>query len=88
MAKSGGMVRPRCKACGNEDKFDFKVPNDVWANVVPAHLRNRVVCLQCFDRFASERGIEYARSLRALYFAGDRAAFEFRPVSAVTVGLG
>jgi hypothetical protein len=79
------MVRPRCKACGRNDKFDFNVPDDVWSEVVPGHLRNRVVCLSCFDDFASDRRIDYARSLRVLFFAGDRASFEFRPVTAVTV---
>jgi hypothetical protein len=75
----------RCKVCGRADKFDFHVPDALWREVVPATLRNRVVCLACFDDLASERGIDYARSLRALFFAGDRASFEFRPVSAVTV---
>lgn len=82
---SDGVGRQRCKACGREDKFDFNVPDEVWAAVVPEELRKRVVCLACFDRFAAELGIDYARSLRALFFAGDRASFEFRPLWAVTV---
>ena len=74
-----------CKACGNRDKFDFGVPNDIWEAVVPVHLRNRVVCLSCFDDFAEIRGIEYAAHVSALYFAGDGAALEFRVASAATV---
>jgi hypothetical protein len=79
------MDRPRCKACGRDDKFDFHVPDAIWVAVVPHHLVTRVVCLGCFDDFAAERGVEYARSLNGVFFAGDRAAFELRPVSAVTV---
>ena len=79
------MQRPRCKACGREDKFDFHVPDALWRAVVPEHLKDRVVCLACFDDFAFERGIEYARCLRAVFFAGDRGVFEFRPVSAVSI---
>jgi hypothetical protein len=79
------MHRQRCKACGRSDKFDFHVPDDLWSAVVPGDLVNRVVCLSCFDDFAAERGVEYARSLRAVFFAGDRAAFELRPVWAASV---
>ena len=74
-----------CKACGNRDKFDFDVPDEVWRAVVPIHLRNRVVCLSCFDDFAQIRGIEYAAHVSALHFAGDGAALVFRPVSGTTV---
>ena len=73
-----------CKACGNRDKFDFHVSNEVWEAVVPDYLQNRVVCLGCFDDFAQLRGIEYAAHVSALYFAGDGAAFEFHVVSAAT----
>jgi hypothetical protein len=79
-------MQQRCKACGRADKFDFHVPDGVWRAVVPPELHSRVVCLGCFDAFADERGIEYARSLRAIFFAGDRASFELRPIWAVTVG--
>lgn len=70
-----------CKVCKRPDKFDFDLPDDVWAEVVPHAYRNRVVCLACFDEFAREAGVEYAAHLRALYFAGDRAAFAFNVVS-------
>lgn len=73
-----------CKACGHQDKFDFHVPSDLWKRVVPSWLRNRVVCLYCFDEFAHERNIDYAASLRTLHFAGKRAALEFRIVRAIS----
>jgi hypothetical protein len=47
--------------------------------------RNRVLCLACFDDFARRRQVDYASCLRTLYFAGDRAVFRFRTVSAITV---
>lgn len=74
-----------CKACGNRDKFDFDVPDEIWQAVVPIHLRNRVVCLPCFDDFAQLQGINYAAHVSALHFAGDGAALVFRPVSGTTV---
>ena len=79
-------MRQRCKVCGHVDKFDFQVPDEIWAAVVPEALRDRVVCLACFDDFAQRRQVDYASCLRTLYFAGDRAAFEFRAVAAARVG--
>ena len=76
-----------CKACGNRDKFDFDVPDEIWRAVVPTHLQNRVVCLPCFDDFAQLQGIDYAAHVSALHFAGDGAALVFRPVSGTTVDL-
>jgi hypothetical protein len=75
----------RCKACGQRDKFDFHVPDEIWAAAVPPDLRSRVVCLACFDRFARERNVQYAGSIRTLHFAGDQAAMVFRLVSAAPV---
>ena len=72
----------RCKVCGKRDKFNFTVPDDIWEKVVPKPFRNSVVCLACFDAFASMRGIDYADAIAAeVYFAGDKASFTFRIVS-------
>lgn len=78
-------LRQTCKACGRPDKFDFHVPDHVWVAVVPTGLQKKVVCLFCFDAFAMERQIDYAAHLQTIYFAGDRAAFEFRTVWCVPV---
>ena len=66
----------RCKVCGKRDKFDFQVSDAVWQAAVPAPYVNRVVCLGCFDAFASQRGVAYAEALmREVYFAGEGACF-------------
>jgi hypothetical protein len=77
--------RQKCKACGCADKFDFHVPDAIWNEIVPAQLRNNVVCLSCFDKFAFEKQVDYAGSVDVLYFAGDRAIFKFETVSAAAV---
>jgi hypothetical protein len=79
------MGRQTCKSCGRRDKFDFNVPDSLWASVVPPELRNRVVCLACFDDFAREAGVDYSHDLTTLYFAGDRAAFVFKVESSAPV---
>jgi hypothetical protein len=78
-ALPNGGVRQTCKACGEPHKFCFQVPDEIWVAVVPAELQNRVVCLHCFDDFAYEKGIKYAAHLAELCFAGDAAAFVFKP---------
>jgi hypothetical protein len=84
-----GMIPPHqrqtCKACGRPDKFDFHLPDEVWAAVVPPELVNRVVCLFCFDEFARQKGIAYAHQISVVCFAGDRASFSFRVERAVDV---
>lgn len=77
-------MRQTCKACGRPDKFNFDVPDHVWRAVVPVELQTRVVCLACFDTFARKNNVDYAASLRAVFFAGDAAAFEFQPVVLAT----
>src|ERR1051326_5392561 len=72
-----------CKACGKRDAFDFHVSDETWACVVPLEFRTRVVCLHCFDLFARERGVLYAKEITTLYFAGEQASFIFHTDKAV-----
>jgi hypothetical protein len=84
-------VRKLCGACGRPDKFVYQVSDDIWERVVPSGLRNRVVCLVCFDDFAAMRRVNYARHLTvSLRFAGDAATFEFevrRAIASVYSGV-
>src|SRR4029077_3460298 len=70
--------RQTCKVCRCPDKFDFNVPDEVWRRVVPREYQLGVVCLECFDSFASEKEVDYSDSIDGLYFAGDKAAFKFQ----------
>lgn len=63
--------------CGRPDKFDFQVPDDIWRLIVPSKYQTKVVCLACFDDFATARDIDYSMSLRTLYFAGGKTSFKF-----------
>ena len=77
--------RQRCKVCGNADKLNFDLPDEIWAAAVPEEYRDRVVCLSCFDDFARERQVAYAGYLTTLYFAGDRASLVLHVAVAVDV---
>ena len=72
----------RCKVCGRVDKFNFTVSDEIWKKVVPMPFQNHVVCLTCFDAFASLKGIDYANDISAeIYFDGDKGSFELRIVT-------
>lgn len=76
--RSPGFVgHQSCKSCGRRDKLNFYVPDEVWESVVPKRLRNRVVCLACFDGFAAGNGIPYATDIDEICFVGDAANLNF-----------
>lgn len=80
-----GPKQQTCKVCGRQDKFDYHIPDGMWKRVVPRQYRNKVVCLACFDDFASAKRIDYSDSLDVLYFAGDKAIFTFETRSSESV---
>ena len=58
------MLSPeRCKVCLRASGFSFHITDDMWAKVVPEPFRKKVVCLTCFDSFASAKGIAYVEAL-------------------------
>jgi len=69
-----------CRSCRCVDKFDFHVPDLVWKQVVPKNLQTRVVCLECFDKFAAEKQVPYTHFLHTVYFAGEKAQMELKVV--------
>lgn len=69
----------RCKVCGKRDKMNFNIHDDeIWKAVVPVPYQTYVVCLSCFDAFASQRGVNYADAIdKEVCFVGDAAGFTF-----------
>lgn len=64
--------RERCGWCGEYSAVGFRVPDEIWAEVVPARFRETIACLRCFTRMADERLVPWDR------------AIEFYPVSLST----
>jgi hypothetical protein len=71
---------PVCKSCGLESRLDFHVPDAVWCVVVTESLRNKFVCLSCFDAMADGCNQSYAGSIDGLWFSGRNGGFEARLV--------
>lgn len=67
-----GLSREICKICYRPNRVGFYVPTKVWRKVIPKHLVNKVVCLDCFTRMADEKLIKWDDDM------------EFAPVSFVT----
>jgi hypothetical protein len=72
--------RQTCKVCGRRDKFDYHVPDELWRAAVPSQYGRSVVCLNCFDDFAHDRGVGYGNALEKLYFAGRAAIIVFAKI--------
>ena len=67
-------MQQTCKMCGQPDKFDFHIPNEIWKAVVPEEFRTMVVCLYCFDEEAAAKGVNYAEAISEFCFAGRAVA--------------
>jgi len=57
-------TREICKLCWEPNRVGFDVPDDVWAAVVPKHVRERIVCLSCFTRLADEAFIIWEEDIK------------------------
>ena len=78
-------LQQRCKVCGRIDKFNYSIPDEIWRAIVPRSFHNNVVCLCCFDDFASDKGMGYNYALQSLFFAGRKACFEFKVKQATQI---
>lgn len=67
----------RCKVCGRRAKLSFIAKYEIWERVVPLVYQCSVVCLSCFDFFASAKGVDYAGAISEVIFIGEKASFEF-----------
>ena len=69
------LQQQTCKVCGRPDKFNFHISNWIWAKVVPERYQHLVVCLYCFDEFATNADIDYGPHLSEFLFVGKTTTF-------------
>lgn len=62
--------RETCKRCWRENVVGFSVPNEMWRAVVPARHMTNVLCLSCFDLYATRRGIDWTGGCEFYAVAG------------------
>lgn len=70
----------RCKVCGRVDRWNFQVDDKTWGAIVPNEFKDCVVCLPCFDYFASAKNIAYDLD-REIHFVGEKSIFKARIIS-------
>ena len=78
-------MQQTCKMCGQPEKFDFHVPDEVWRSVVPPEYQTLAVCLYCFDEEAAAKGVDFTAALTELCFAGRAVSLGFKITRAVGV---
>jgi len=55
------IKRRTCNVCGFLENCDFRVMDDAWRTIVPIEYRGQIVCIRCFEAFASAKQIELLR---------------------------
>ena len=65
-----GIPIQTCQMCGTCDGYDFHVPDLLWKKVT--RQEDGVLCLKCFDKFATERNVDYMEHLTEMCFVGEK----------------
>ena len=68
-----------CAICGNIPKFDYKVKDVFWREVVDKKDRTDVICLPCLDKLAVEKGLDMAQYLEDVQYTGIGKTIELLP---------
>lgn len=66
---SDGLTLP-CGICGDVQKFDYNVDDDLWQGLVPIEHRYGVICLPCLDTLGNNQGICVGSGLNFVQFTG------------------
>ncbi len=66
---SDGLTLPCC-LCQKHTAFDYTIDDACWDRVIADRFRRNVVCLDCFDRLATEQGIDVSQHLLRIQFTG------------------
>lgn len=66
---SSGLVL-QCWVCRIVPKLDYTVEDEVWKQVVPESIRNLVICLECFDKMATRKGVDWIEHLQKIQLTG------------------
>ena len=62
--------------CGQPQKLEFHVPDDLWLQVIDPPFQTLAVCLYCFDESAAAKGIPFAAADSELWFAGRQTILQ------------
>lgn len=46
-----------CKICDRDQRLAWYVEDDLWEEIVPARFKAWVMCLECFLKFADNKGV-------------------------------
>ncbi len=77
---SDGLTLP-CALCNFLPKFDYHFTEECWQSVVgSAEYRRGVVCLPCFDRMATDKGIDMSEALVEIQFTGIGKTIILKPL--------
>ena len=62
-------ARPKCYACSDICRIDYKVADWIWNEAIPQHQRRSYICINCLAKFADEKMLPWCQEI------------ELRPIS-------
>jgi len=60
-----------CSICGCRVDFDYIVDDFLWNEVVPKQHKLNVVCLNCLDVLATEKGENVCEHIKRMFYCGE-----------------
>lgn len=60
-----------CSICGCRVDFDYTVEDFLWDKVVPKKHKLNVVCLNCLDVLATEKGENVCEHIKKIFYCGE-----------------
>ena len=62
---SGGLENP-CVRCGKRQIIDYGVDDKFWKKIIPKELRQDVVCIECLQTIAKQKGYDIGSHLKEI----------------------
>jgi hypothetical protein len=60
-----------CSLCGCRVDFDYHVDDTFWNMIVPKEHHLNVVCLNCLDVMATQKGENIGEHIEKVYYCGE-----------------
>lgn len=64
---SDGLIL-NCSICGNHTNFDYTINDNIWEKIVPAEIKQDVVCLDCLDKLLKNNGLLLSHCLEKVQY--------------------
>lgn len=68
-----------CSICGCRVDFDYVVDDDFWSKIVPIQHQQQVICLNCLDILATQKGENVCEHIETVFYCGEDKTIQLSP---------